>query len=79
MLPPGVKLFINSSECSAISFICGCLIYWNVRPLGEFYARDLGTGNLEMLSRFYEKYPDYADRTFLMVKVSLPGVSAKRN
>ncbi|EIW74168.1 aldo keto reductase [Coniophora puteana RWD-64-598 SS2] len=26
------------------------------------------TANLEMLSRFFEKYPDYADRTFLSVK-----------
>ena len=38
--------------------------------LGEFYARDLGTANLEMLSRFFEKYPDYVDKTFLVVKVS---------
>ncbi|KAJ7072879.1 aldo/keto reductase [Mycena amicta] len=31
----------------------------------EFYG---GTTNLEMLSRFYAKYPDYADKTFLVVK-----------
>ncbi|KAJ7153982.1 aldo/keto reductase [Mycena crocata] len=35
---------------------------------GEFYAKDLGTGNLEMLSRFYAKYPEYAAKTFLSVK-----------
>jgi pyridoxine 4-dehydrogenase len=35
---------------------------------GEFYAQDMGTGNLEMLSRFYAKYPEYADKTFLSVK-----------
>ncbi|KAI0720960.1 aldo/keto reductase [Cerioporus squamosus] len=46
-LPPGVKMFLNSSE---------------------FYAADFGTGNLELLSRFYEKYPDYAEKTFLSVK-----------
>ncbi|RDX56629.1 aldo/keto reductase [Lentinus brumalis] len=46
-LPPGVKMFLNSSE---------------------FYAPDLGTGNLELLSRFYEKYPDYVEKTFLSVK-----------
>jgi pyridoxine 4-dehydrogenase len=28
----------------------------------------MGTGNLEMLSRFYAKYPEYADKTFLSVK-----------
>ncbi|KAI0079966.1 aldo/keto reductase [Panus rudis PR-1116 ss-1] len=35
---------------------------------GEFYANDFGPGNLELLSRFFEKYPEYADRTFLSVK-----------
>ncbi|KAE9391993.1 aldo/keto reductase [Gymnopus androsaceus JB14] len=35
---------------------------------GEFYAMDHGTGNLELLSRFYAKYPEYADKTFLSVK-----------
>ncbi|KAJ3528399.1 hypothetical protein NMY22_g9427 [Coprinellus aureogranulatus] len=35
---------------------------------GEFYAQDWGTLNLEMLSRFYAKYPDCAERTFLSVK-----------
>ncbi|KAI0796124.1 aldo/keto reductase [Abortiporus biennis] len=35
---------------------------------GEFYAPDLGPGNLELLSRFFEKYPEYAERTFLSVK-----------
>ncbi|KAI0718587.1 aldo/keto reductase [Cerioporus squamosus] len=34
----------------------------------EFYAPDLGTGNLKLLSRFFEKYPDYAEKTFLSVK-----------
>ncbi|RPD74974.1 aldo/keto reductase [Lentinus tigrinus ALCF2SS1-7] len=34
----------------------------------EFYGPNFGTGNLELLSRFYEKYPEYADKTFLSVK-----------
>ncbi|KAI0363829.1 aldo/keto reductase [Pilatotrama ljubarskyi] len=34
----------------------------------QFYGEGWSTANLELLSRFYEKYPDYADRTFLMVK-----------
>lgn len=37
----------------------------------EFYGPRLSTGNLEVLSRFYEKYPGYVDRTFLSVKVSV--------
>ena len=38
--------------------------------LGEFYASDFGTGNLELVARFFEKYPDYANKAFLSVKVS---------
>ena len=36
--------------------------------LGEFYGKDMSTGNLELVARFFEKYPEYADRTFLSVK-----------
>ncbi|KAJ6595705.1 aldo/keto reductase, partial [Mycena vulgaris] len=35
---------------------------------GEFYSRTWGTENLELLARFYAKYPEYAARTFLSVK-----------
>ncbi|KAF7325048.1 Aldo-ket-red domain-containing protein [Mycena kentingensis (nom. inval.)] len=35
---------------------------------GEFYAQDMGTANLEMLARFFAKYPEYAERVFLSVK-----------
>jgi len=35
---------------------------------GDFYANDHGPGNLAMLARFYAKYPEYAERTFLSVK-----------
>ncbi|KAF5367563.1 hypothetical protein D9758_003648 [Tetrapyrgos nigripes] len=34
----------------------------------DFYAPDSGTANLEMLSRFFNKYPEYADKIFLSVK-----------
>ncbi len=73
-LPPGVKMFLNSCE----SFRSVCAPETTSHPdftTAEFYAPDLGTGNLELLSRFYEKYPDYVEKTFLSVKVgttSLP-------
>ncbi|KAF7360473.1 Aldo/keto reductase [Mycena venus] len=35
---------------------------------GEFYSHTWGLHNLEMLGRFYAKYPEYADKTFLSVK-----------
>ena len=36
----------------------------------EFYGHGWTTGNLELLARFFEKHPGYADKTFLSVKVS---------
>ncbi|KZT44066.1 Aldo/keto reductase [Sistotremastrum suecicum HHB10207 ss-3] len=35
---------------------------------GEFYGTNPRTSNLELVSRFFEKYPEYADRAFLSVK-----------
>ena len=36
---------------------------------GEFYGPNFGPDNLELLARFYDKYPDYVDKTVLCVKV----------
>ena len=35
---------------------------------GEFYGQGCTVANLELVSRFFEKYPEYADRAFLSVK-----------
>jgi len=41
---------------------------------GEFYASDFSTANLQLLARFFDKYPTYAEKTFLSVKGGgLPG------
>lgn len=41
---------------------------------GEFYGHNLATTNLEMIARFFEKYPEYVDKTFLSIKGGLkPG------
>lgn len=37
--------------------------------LGEFYGITPPTANLELLSRFFAKNPDYRDRAFISVKV----------
>jgi pyridoxine 4-dehydrogenase len=40
----------------------------------EFYGQGFSTANLDLLARFFKKYPGYADRTFLSVKGgSIPG------
>ena len=69
-LPPGVKLFLNS---------CGSALLppspaLTRVPSAEFYGQGFTIANLELVARFFEKYPDYADRTFLSVKGgTLPG------
>ncbi|ETW74634.1 hypothetical protein HETIRDRAFT_331884 [Heterobasidion irregulare TC 32-1] len=35
---------------------------------GEFYGIDPPTANLELIARFFEKYPTYTDKVFLSVK-----------
>ncbi|KAH9916596.1 aldo/keto reductase [Epithele typhae] len=35
---------------------------------GDSYSNDGGPANIRLLSRFFAKYPSYADRTFLSVK-----------
>lgn len=38
---------------------------------GEFYGVNPRTANLEVLNRFFTRYPEMADRTFLSVKVRI--------
>jgi len=38
--------------------------------IGEFYGNPPNeTANLDLVARFFEKYPGYADKAFLSVKV----------
>ncbi len=70
VLPPGAKLFLNSGRFALIlpSPELTCV------SSAEFYGQGFSTGNLELVARFFDKYPDYADRTFLSVKGGmLPG------
>ena len=36
--------------------------------LGEFYGMNPREANLELVARFFDKYPGYADKVFLSVK-----------
>ncbi len=51
---------LASSFFQIVSRIC--------RYVGEFYGQGATPTNLELVARFFEKYPSYADRTFLSVK-----------
>ena len=66
-VPAGSKMVLNSGTYlynTTFDVLSNVLI-------GEFYGNAPNvTTNLELISRFFEKYPDYADRAFLSVKVS---------
>lgn len=67
-LPPGTKAFLNSGQCGGLLTF---RLSTQSSPLGEFYG-----ANLQLLARFFAKYPEYADKTFLSVKVfSHPSVA----
>lgn len=42
------------------------LTYYSV---GEFYGINPRTANVELVARFFEKYPSYVEKAFLSVKV----------
>lgn len=69
-LPAGTKMFLNSGTPS--SFTESPTDILTINP-GEFYDNSWGTGNLKLLSRFFAKYPEYAERTFLSVKGGIRG------
>ena len=65
-LPSGAKMLINSGQCIYYAFEW---FSWLSVNSGEFYGVKPVTANLELVSRFFEKYPTYADKAFLSVKV----------
>lgn len=77
-LPHGTKMFLNSGAYTKNTVtIHPCLLYPLVsNETGEFYGLDPPSANLELLARFFERYPDYAEKAFLSVKVSIPRFGA---
>ena len=50
------------------SFIILTLLPFFVTFPGEYYGQGLTTANLELIARFFERYPEYTERAFLSVK-----------
>ena len=71
-LPPDVKMLLNSGPCILISISS---VSYDLTPsyftIGEFYGQGFTVANLELIARFFEKYPEYTDRAFLSVKGGL--------
>jgi pyridoxine 4-dehydrogenase len=68
-VPEGSKLFLNSGW-----YICTNVFRhatYHFHEPGEFYGRNPPEANLQLVARFFTKYPELADRTFLSVKVSI--------
>lgn len=67
-LPPGAKMILNSGR---LDITLGRLAAPDIPPFpqADFYGEGHSVGNLELLARFYDKYPDYASKTFLSIKV----------
>jgi pyridoxine 4-dehydrogenase len=65
-LPPDVKMFLNSGPCVLLGIIS--TLPTQLCFTAEFYGPGLSPANLELLARFFDEYPEYADRTFLSVK-----------
>lgn len=68
-LPAGTKMFLNSGASHPLEKRS----QYSYFVSGEFYDNNWGTGNLKLLNRFFAKYPEYADRTFLSVKGGMRG------
>ena len=68
-LPLGAKMFLNSGAlCHIFSPYLPTNFSRNYHYAGEFYGQGETTANLELVARFFDKYPSYADKAFLSVK-----------
>ena len=69
-LPPGAKMLLNSGAPNHVfsPYLSPKFSHVLFRYAGEFYGQGETPANLELVARFFEKYPSYADRVFLSVK-----------
>ena len=67
-LPEGVTMMLNSGGPEQLCVLLPRNTDYLLKA--EFYGKGWTTGNLELLARFFEKNPGYADKTFLSVRVS---------
>lgn len=73
-LPPGVKMVLNSGTYPSVTLplVLGTDMMWlAICSTAEFYGFNPPEANLELIARFFEKYPEYVEKAFLVVKVCL--------
>jgi pyridoxine 4-dehydrogenase len=67
-VPKGTKMVLNSGEFCSWRSVTKERLIEDCIP-GEFYGSNSSAANLELLARFFHKYPEYAEKAFLSVKV----------
>lgn len=67
-LPQGVKMLLNGGTGLGRDF--WALLTRTLLCTAEFYDENASITNIDLISAFFEKYPDYADKVYLSVKVS---------
>lgn len=67
---PGEKVFLNTGAYAESVWLLSLeLRLKRLNHAAEFYGGDPPIANLLLLSRFFEKYPDYKERAFISLKV----------
>lgn len=79
-LAPGTKMVLNSGKhpfllhldfslCSSRPTTSDDADSMSVKFIADFYGFNPPEANLELIARFFEKYPQYSEKAFLVVKV----------
>ena len=77
LVSPGEKVILNSGTHRKSPLIM--VFHYSPYLQAEFYGHQPPTANLELLGRFFTKYPQYKDRAFLSVKGGMGAADMRPN